>query len=36
MQVVGLMKDDQEMTASIGLGGKGSWLPKVGVTYPET
>jgi hypothetical protein len=36
MQVVGLMKDDGARTASIGLGGRGSWPPKVGVTYPET
>lgn len=34
MQVTGLLKDDEARTASIGLGGTGSWPPKVGVTYP--
>jgi hypothetical protein len=36
MLVTGMDRDDQRQTASIGLGGPGSWPPKVGVTYPPT
>jgi hypothetical protein len=35
MQVVSMTTDPDKQTATIGLGGKGSWPPAVGVTYPE-
>lgn len=35
MQVMSLERDDANEAATIGLGGKGSWPPQVGVTYPD-
>lgn len=36
MQVMSLQRDAANGTATIGLGGKGSWPPRVGVTYPDS
>jgi len=35
MQVVSMTRDEVDGTASLGLGGSGSWPPRVGVTYPD-
>lgn len=35
MQVVSMDRDEKSKTASIGLGGRGSWPPRVGITYPD-
>lgn len=35
MQVVSMTTDDAAFTATVGLAGRGSWPPRVGVTYPD-
>jgi hypothetical protein len=35
MQVTGMTYAEDGQTATIGLGGRGSWPPAVGVTYPD-
>jgi len=35
MQVTGMTYGKDGQTVTIGLGGRGSWPPAVGVTYPD-
>lgn len=35
MRVLSMERDPDGQTVTVGLGGRGSWPPAVGVTYPD-